>query len=124
MKVWDAIGPAFPRIAGGASSYRSFVRFSPTTVEHRNWVRFSTNALQLVRFSPDGRRILTASKDSTARIWDAASLTEIRVLRGHTLVLTHANFSPDGKFITTGSHDSSLRLWDAATGEELRVWRG
>jgi WD40 repeat protein len=34
-------------------------------------------------FSPDGKRIVTASWDKTARIWDAATAKEIAVLRGH-----------------------------------------
>ena len=34
-------------------------------------------------FSPDGSRIVTASADETARIWDAATGKEITVLRGH-----------------------------------------
>src|SRR6266436_2477735 len=33
-------------------------------------------------FSPDGARIVTASRDKTARIWDAASAKEMAVLRG------------------------------------------
>jgi WD40 repeat protein len=34
-------------------------------------------------FSSDRSRIVTASGDQTARIWDAASAKEIAVLRGH-----------------------------------------
>ena len=39
--------------------------------------------MQSAAFSPDGSRIVTASDDKTARIWDAASGKEIAVLRGH-----------------------------------------
>ena len=34
-------------------------------------------------FSPDGTRIVTASDDSTARVWDAATGKELTILRGH-----------------------------------------
>jgi WD40 repeat protein len=52
-------------------------------------------------FSPDGSRIVTASQDSTARIWDAASAKEIAVLR-HENGVTSAAFSPDGSRIVAG----------------------
>ena len=34
-------------------------------------------------FSADGKRVVTASDDKTARIWDAESGKEIAVLKGH-----------------------------------------
>jgi WD40 repeat protein len=34
-------------------------------------------------FSPDSSRIVTASRDNTARIWDTATAQEITILRDH-----------------------------------------
>ena len=56
-------------------------------------------------FSPDGSRIVTASEDKTARIWDAATGKEIAVLRGHDDGVNSAAFSPDGSRIVTASAD-------------------
>jgi WD40 repeat protein len=64
-------------------------------------------------FSPDGSRIVTASVDKTARIWDAASAKEIAVLRGHDDTVNSAAFSPDGSRIVTASDDKTARIWDA-----------
>ena len=75
-------------------------------------------------FSPDGARIVTASWDKTARIWDAATGKEIAVLRGHENDVTSAAFSPDGTRIVTASRDKTARIWDAATGKEIAVLRG
>ena len=58
-------------------------------------------------FSPDGARIVTASWDETARIWDAATGKEITVLRGHESEVTSAAFSPDGARIVTASWDTT-----------------
>jgi WD40 repeat protein len=75
-------------------------------------------------FSPDGARIVTASYDKTARIWDAATGKEITVLRGHEGYVWSAAFSPDGARIVTASQDKTARIWDAATGKEITVLRG
>jgi hypothetical protein len=74
-------------------------------------------------FSPDGARIVTASGDDTARIWDAATAKEIAVLRGQKSTVLSAAFSPDGARIVTASEDSTARIWDAATAKEIAVLR-
>ena len=83
-----------------------------------------TTRVQSAAFSPDGSRIVTASGDKTARIWDAASAKEIAVLRGHDNPVTSAAFSPDGSRIVTASWDKTARIWDAATAKEIAVLRG
>src|SRR5262249_12413634 len=75
-------------------------------------------------FSPDGACIVTASGDHTARIWDATTGTEIKVLRGHEDTVTSAAFSPDGARIITASIDRTARIWDATAGPEIKVLRG
>jgi WD40 repeat protein len=65
-------------------------------------------------FSPDGTRIVTASADKTARIWDTATGKEIAVLRGHAEVVSSAVFSSDGALIVTASLDGTARIWDAS----------
>ena len=70
------------------------------------------------------RRIVTASGDQTARIWDAATGEELRQLTGHSGAVSSAAYSPDGKHIVTASDDQTARIWDAATGEELRQLTG
>ena len=67
-------------------------------------------------FSPDGKRIVTASNDKTARLWDAATGRQIGALVGHNDAVLCAAFSPDGKRIVTASWDKTARLWDAETG--------
>jgi WD40 repeat protein/tRNA A-37 threonylcarbamoyl transferase component Bud32 len=57
-----------------------------------------------VVFSSDGKRILTASLDRTARIWDAETGKPLRVLdKGHACSLASAEFMPDGLVLTVSS---------------------
>ena len=64
-------------------------------------------------YSPDGRSIVTASDDNTARIWDAVTGKLLHSLEGHTSWVRSAVYSPDGRSIVTASLDNTARIWDA-----------
>ena len=69
-------------------------------------------------FSPDGKRIVTALYDWTARIWDAQTGTPITKPMKHGGAVRAAHFSPDGKRIASSSGDT-VRIWDAQTGTPI-----
>jgi WD domain, G-beta repeat len=54
-------------------------------------------------FSPDGRRVLTASKDRTAQLWEAESGKLVATFQGHSGWVISAVFSPDGRRVLTAS---------------------
>jgi WD40 repeat protein len=87
-------------------------------------LRGHTGPVSTVAFSRDGKRVVTASGDNTARLWDAESGKEIAVLKGHTSLLWSAAFSPDGKRVVTASDDATARLWDVESGSEIAVLKG
>jgi len=66
-------------------------------------------------FSPAGTRVLTASVDGTARLWEAATGELIVPPLTHGGNVTAACFSPDGAMILTASRDGTVRLWSPAT---------
>jgi WD40 repeat protein len=78
---------------------------------HSDWI-------YTVAYSGDGQRVLTASRDHTARLWDATSGRMIGELVGHTSDVTSATFSPDGRRVATSSNDGTARLWNAETFRE------
>jgi WD40 repeat protein len=69
-------------------------------------------------------RVLTASYDKTARVWDAASGATLAILRGHFGEVRSAVFDASGTHVLTASQDSTARVWDAASGAELAVLSG
>ncbi|MFE4669687.1 AAA family ATPase [Streptomyces sp. NPDC056716] len=77
-----------------------------------------------VAWSPDGRFVVTASRDGTARLFDARSGRSLRVLPSGGAMVEGVAWSPDSTRIATVGRDHVVRIWDAASGEPLRLLTG
>jgi WD40 repeat protein len=83
----------------------------------------SRGAIMSLDVSRDGEKVVTASRDHTARIFDTGSGRPLEVLRGHDGPVVKAAFAPDGHRVVTASDDGTARIWDASSGESLAVLR-
>ena len=72
-----------------------------------------------LRFTPDGRRLLSSDTGSEITVWNLATHRPAHRFTGYTVVRAesfHA-FSPDGRTVAIGSGNGTLELWDVASGE-------
>lgn len=75
-----------------------------------------TSAVNQVLMTDDGTLVVTLSKDSTARVWDAASGACLHVLQGHTDAIEVGFLSSQARLLATSAHDHTARLWDLDSG--------
>lgn len=71
-----------------------------------------------VFYSPDGRRLASAARDDTIRLWDVATAKPLPILRGHEAVALV--WTPNGKLLVSGGHEDDLYVWDTETGKMVR----
>ena len=72
-----------------------------------------------LHFSPEGRRLISASMDFSVRVWEVSSGKAVAELVGHASPVMSAKYSADGRWIVTASQDRTARVWDAETGAPI-----
>lgn len=73
--------------------------------------------IRSVCFSPDGKFLATGAEDKIIRIWDLATRTIVKYLKGHEQDIYSLDFFPDGKRLVSGSGDRTVRIWDVYNGQ-------
>src|SRR6266700_3652068 len=84
---------------------------------HSDWV-------WAVAWSPKVDRIVSASGDDTAQVWDAFSGQDLNIYSHHTDSVYSVSWSPDGTKIASASADKTIQTWDATYSDHFYTYTG
>jgi MTH538 TIR-like domain (DUF1863)/WD domain, G-beta repeat len=79
------------------------------------------DSVKSVAYSPNGKWIVTASFDTTAKVWDAATGRWLFSLVPEPAGVNAVAFSPGGSLVATGCMDGSVLLWDTTLNEKAKI---
>ncbi len=113
LLLLEAKSPVEP--SGGVAAARDLISHYVAKTVLRGHVKSSNDVVGIysVAYSPDGKHVVTAGADDTARVWATETNGNSVVLRGHQGKVLRAEFSPDSTRVLTASEDGSSRLWNA-----------
>ncbi len=77
----------------------------------------SPAAVNQVLMSQDGQTVVTVSKDTTARVWDATTGACRHVLAGHSDAVLGGCINDAARLLATYSFDDCVRLWSLDSGQ-------
>ncbi|ETO28266.1 WD-40 repeat protein [Reticulomyxa filosa] len=83
-----------------------------------------TSELYSVRFSPDGKKIVSNDRSGRILMWDTKLGKQIGELEGHSDMVYDAQFSPDGTMLVSCSGDNTIRLWNLVSYDKIRTLEG
>jgi WD40 repeat protein len=105
--------------------------FDLITLENKNIFSAHQFSANKVRYSPDGKFLLTGGKDAHLNKWKMEDVEQSEIPQGgrkweletsipaHNFAIYDIVFSPDSSLLATASRDKTIKIWDAKTLELL-----
>ncbi|WP_372370901.1 protein kinase [Candidatus Uabimicrobium sp. HlEnr_7] len=80
-----------------------------------------TSAVTDIVYSPNGKKLLSGSKDKTLRLWSIPSQPKIALRRGYNNQrINDIDYHPQGKFFATVANDY-IHIWDHKSSKPINV---
>jgi hypothetical protein len=84
---------------------------------HKGWIC-------CLAFSADGKRLASAGRDQTIRLWEVATGREVHAVETDQGEVAALALAGDAKTVAAVARDQMVRLWEVATGKERAVFHG
>jgi len=94
--------------------------FDLHTLNHKKDFIAHQFAANVVRYSPDGKFLLTGGKDAHLNIWQVGSYKLVQSIPAHNWAIYDIVFNPDATLFATASRDKTIKIWDAKTYQLLK----
>lgn len=94
--------------------------FDLHTLDHKKDFIGHGLASNVVRYSPDGKFLLTGGRDAHLNIWQVGNYELVKSIPAHNWAIYDIAFSPDATLFATASRDKTIKIWDAKTFQLLK----
>ena len=115
-------------IAGGGIALVTHMQTPSNPLQYQAMPLFTypghTDWVWSVAWSPGGKRIASASADTTAQVWDATNGDHPDVYRLHSNTIYSVSWSPDGSRIASAGYDKTVQVWDPTFGDHFYTYAG
>jgi eukaryotic-like serine/threonine-protein kinase len=126
--VIGLVGLAAVGIAGGGIALVTHMQTPSNPLQYQAMPLFTytghSDWVWSVAWSPGGKRIASASADTTAQVWDATNGDHPDVYRLHSNTIYSVSWSPDGNHIASAGYDKTVQVWDPTFGDHFYTYAG
>jgi WD40 repeat protein len=114
--------PVHDEIAVGSSDYSIYILDANTLSIKRQIPNAHANSVFTLRYSPNGKYLMSGGRDAHLKVWDIAAEYELKSMQpAHWFTINQIVFSPDGEIFATASRDKSIKFWYTNNFRILKV---
>jgi WD40 repeat protein len=77
-----------------------------------------------VSWNPDGKLIVSGSRDAALKIWEVATGQALNTIEGHCGPVYTVSWSTDGSVVASGTSDKTVKIWSATSFLLLNTLEG
>jgi polyadenylation factor subunit 2 len=104
-----------------------YMRNEPVNSIATKFVHASVNKVKcpinIVRWTPEGRRLLTGASTGEFTFWNGITFNFETILQAHDNVIRSMTWSHNGNFLISGDHSGVMKIWQPSLNN-LKIIQG